>query len=107
MYHVSCCVLSRHHLSPVVSPTGLFQLWGVHCSCCTAAPVNSLLQGKEINKDVSFLCSGEYARILYLFIYVDFILSIYLFIYLSGLLEQHISIGPEVIIREKIIYFNR
>lgn len=32
----------------VVSPTGLFQLRGVYCSRCTAAPVNSLLQGKEL-----------------------------------------------------------
>lgn len=41
----------------VVSPTGLFQLRGVYCCRCIAAPVNSLLQGKEVNKIDSYLSS--------------------------------------------------
>lgn len=75
--NVSWCLVSRRHLSLVVSPTGLFQLRGVYCSRCTAAPVNSLLQGKEINRRVEdvpieleydnfnqIICSGSPLRCL-------------------------------------------
>lgn len=48
---VTCLLLCLHgaHFSPVVWPSGLLQLRGIHRGFCTAAPVHSLLQGKEIN----------------------------------------------------------
>lgn len=49
VWHVARCVLPSSHLSPVVWPAGLLQLRGVHRRCCTAAPVNSILQGKDIS----------------------------------------------------------
>lgn len=48
VWHGSRCVLPSAHLSPVVWPAGLLQLRGVHRGGRPAAPVYSILQGKNI-----------------------------------------------------------